>query len=60
MEAAWLEIARTCFDKGFAQVGYASTTALVVIIRDNKLFVANAGDSKAVLLRQKPEDGTLE
>lgn len=33
--------------------------ALVAVVIDNKVYVANAGDSKAVLLNKK-EDGTLE
>ena len=35
------------------------TCALVAVVKDNKLYVANAGDSKAVLLRKK-EDGSYE
>ena len=33
--------------------------ALVVVVHNNKLYVANAGDCKAALLRQKP-DGSYE
>ena len=52
MEAAWLEVAKVTFSKGFAVPAYVSSTALVAIVKDGKLFVANAGDSKAVLLRK--------
>ena len=33
--------------------------ALVAVVHDNKLYVANAGDCKAVLLRKK-ENGAYE
>ena len=52
MEESWLTVANACFDKGFAQTAYVSSTALVVLVVNNKLFVANCGDSKAVLLRE--------
>lgn len=51
MEASWLEITKVCFDKGFAQSAYVSSTALVAIVKDGKIYMANAGDSKAVLIR---------
>jgi len=58
MEQSWLGVAEACFEKGFAQTAYVSSTALVVLICNNKLYVANCGDSKAVLLRQnKSNDG---
>ena len=33
--------------------------ALVAVVHNNKLYVANAGDSKAVILRKK-QDGTYD
>ena len=51
MEESWLEVAKACFDKGFAKPAYTSSTALVAIIKDDKIYIANAGDSKAVLIR---------
>ena len=39
------------FEAGYPQVAYMGSTALVALVHDNKLFVANAGHSKAVLLR---------
>ena len=56
LEAEWKEVAKITFDKGFATTAYVSSTALVAIVHDNKLFVANSGDSKAVLLRKKGDD----
>jgi pyruvate dehydrogenase phosphatase len=44
---------------GYPKVAYVGSCALVAIVKDNKLYVANAGDSKGVLLRRK-EDGTFE
>lgn len=59
MENNWVEVARASFDKGFPDPAYVGSTALVAIVHDNKLYVANAGDSKGVLLRRKT-DGTFE
>jgi pyruvate dehydrogenase phosphatase len=59
VEADWVSLAKDAFDKGFPKVAYVGSCALVAVVKDNKLYVANAGDSKAALLRKKP-DGTLE
>jgi pyruvate dehydrogenase phosphatase len=53
IETDWYELAKSAFDKGFPQAAYVGSCALVAIIHDNKLYVANAGDSKAVMLRKK-------
>ena len=53
MEDSWLEVARLTFDYGFAQTAYVSSTALVVLVCNNKLYVANCGDSKAVLVSKE-------
>ena len=60
MEESWLEVAKATFDKGFPQTAYVSSTALVVLIFNNKLFVANCGDSKAILLSQSGKNGPLK
>lgn len=60
IEEEWLKVAKITFDKGFAVPSYVSSTALVVIVKDGKLYVANAGDSKAVLLRKKEDATTFE
>lgn len=52
MESEWYEVAKATFDKGFSKPAYVSSTALVVLIRDNKVYIANSGDSKAVLVRK--------
>ena len=59
VEEDWVKLTREAFDKGFPKVAYVGSCALVAVVKDNKLYVANAGDSKAVLLRQK-EDKTYE
>jgi pyruvate dehydrogenase phosphatase len=41
---------------GYPKVAYVGSCALVAIVKDNKLYVANAGDSKGVLLRRKDDD----
>eukprot|EP00347_Sterkiella_histriomuscorum_P014019 403362473 len=59
VENDWIECAKASFDRGFPQSAYVGSCALVAIVHDNKLYVANAGDSKGVLLRTKP-DGSFE
>lgn len=51
MENEWLLIAKATFDKGFSKPAYVSSTALVILVKDNKVYVANSGDCKAVLIR---------
>lgn len=60
IEEDWLNVAKVTFEKGFAQPAYASSTALVAIVSDGKLFVANSGDSKAVLLRKRADRDEFE
>ena len=54
-----MKLTKDAFDKGFPKIAYVGSCALVAVVKDNKLFVANAGDSKAVLLRKK-ENNTFE
>lgn len=56
VENDWVEVAKAAFEKGFPKVAYVGSCALVAIVHDNKVYVANAGDSKAVILR-KTEEG---
>ena len=53
MENELLQIAKAGYENGYPQAAYAGACALVAIVHNNKLYVANAGDSKGVLLRQK-------
>ena len=57
MEDSWLEVAKGTFEYGFAQPAYVSSTALVVLVFNNKAYVANCGDSKAVMLSSELADG---
>lgn len=59
IEEDWYEVAKVAFDKGFPKSAYVGSCALVALVHDNKLYVANAGDCKAVLLRKK-DDGSYE
>lgn len=52
MEQELLQVARAGFDNGFPDAAYAGACALVAVVHNNKLYVANSGDSKGVLLRQ--------
>ena len=56
MELMWIEIAQKSFHGGFPKAAYVGSCALVTLVHNNKLYVANAGDSKAALLRQNGED----
>jgi len=57
VEGEWLTSARDMFNKGFPKSAYCGSCALVTVAHNDKLYIANAGDSKAVLLRQKGENG---
>lgn len=59
VEEDWVRLTKEGFDKGFPKIAYVGSCALVAVVKDNKLYVANAGDSKAVLLRKKA-DNTYE
>lgn len=59
VEKDWVDTAKAAFDKGFPSIAYVGSCALIAIVKDNKLYVANAGDSKAALLRKK-DDGSYE
>jgi serine/threonine protein phosphatase PrpC len=58
-ENEWYEFAKLAFDKGFPKSAYVGSCALIAIVHNNKLYVANAGDSKGVILRKKA-DGSYE
>jgi len=49
-------VAKVAFNAGFAKTAYVGSCALVTLVIDNKLYVANAGDCKGVLLRRDPEN----
>lgn len=47
------------FKFGFPKAAYVGSCAMVALVIDSKLYVANSGDSKAVLLRHDEESGSL-
>jgi len=47
IENDWLKAAELVFEKGFPKVASVGSCALIAVIHNNKLFVANAGDCKA-------------
>lgn len=49
-------MARLSFENGYPKAAYVGSCALIAVVHDNKLFVANSGDCKGVLLRQKDAD----
>ena len=52
VESEWHDMVKVAFVAGYPKTAYMGSTALVALVHDNKLFVANAGHSKAVLLRE--------
>jgi pyruvate dehydrogenase phosphatase len=59
VEQEWTQIAQFSFHGGFPKAASVGSCGLVSIVHNNKLYVANAGDSKAVLLRET-ESGDFE
>jgi len=51
-----VDMADKPFKLGYPKVAYTGACALVAIVHDDKLYVANAGDCKGTVLR-KTEDG---
>ena len=56
IESEWLQMASSSFKAGFPQPAYVSTTALVSMISGNKVYVANAGDSRACVIKVKDDE----
>lgn len=54
-EKEWVEIASKSFKGGFPKAAYVGSCALVTVVSDGKVYVANAGDSKGVILRKKTD-----
>ena len=55
VEQEWYEKWKGAFEVGFPKAGYVGSWALVAVIKGDKLFIAQAGDSEAVLIRRNPE-----
>lgn len=56
-ESEFLDVTRHAFAAGFPKTAYVGSCALVAVVVGEKLYVANCGDCKAVLIRQKEETG---
>ena len=54
-EKDWIEVAKVGFFNGYPKTAYVGACALVAVIIDNKAYIANSGDCKAVLLRKDGE-----
>lgn len=57
LEKSFYKIVVEAYNLGFPQLSRVGSCALSIYVRDNKLFVANLGDCKAVLYRK--EEGKL-
>ena len=53
-----MKVAEASFNFGFPKPAYVGSCALIAIISGNKLYVANSGDCKGVLI-SKNEAGDL-
>lgn len=58
-EKEWYDFTKTAFEKGYPRAAYVGSCVLVAVVHNNKLYVANSGDSKGVLLKKK-QDGSYE
>lgn len=52
VEREYLYQVKTAFDVGFGDVARTGSCAIIAMVRDDALFVANAGDCRAVLGRR--------
>jgi pyruvate dehydrogenase phosphatase len=59
VEEEWYKFAGQAYELGFPKAAYVGSCALVALVKNGKLYIANAGDSKGALLRKK-KDGTFE
>lgn len=57
VEGKFLSIAREGYAAGFPRMGRVGSCALVVLVVNNRVYAANAGDSQALILEEK--DGKL-
>jgi len=55
-EQEWINTARIAFHGGYPHAARVGACALVAVVKYNKVYVANAGDSKAMLFRKNGDD----
>ena len=58
VEAECYQKLKAAFEIGFGKSSTVGSCALITVVKGNKLYVANAGDCEAVLLRRE-DDGSL-
>lgn len=56
VEESFLKIARAGYELGFPQLGRVGACALVVVVANNKLYTANAGDSQGLVFEVKDKE----
>ena len=52
VEEAYISLAREGYKLGFGKFGYVGSCALLSVVIDNTLYVANLGDSKGLLFSE--------
>ena len=52
VEQDYIKLARVGYSMGFGKFGYAGACALVTVVLGDKLYTANLGDCKGLLLRK--------
>ena len=57
LEEEWVNVGRAAFTNGFPKTASVGSCALVTIVIGNKAYIANCGDSKAVMISD--QDGRL-
>lgn len=56
VENGFLRIAREGYALGFPQLGRVGSCALVMVVANNKVYAANAGDSQGLIFELKDKD----
>jgi pyruvate dehydrogenase phosphatase len=59
LEKEIVDMAEKPFKMGYPKVAYTGSCALVAVVKDDKVYVANSGDCKGLIFTEK-EDGELE
>lgn len=60
IEEEWTKVAGITFNAGFAEAAYVGACVVVSLVLGNKLYVANLGDCKAVLLSGEDDNLTCK
>lgn len=60
MEEKYINNIRYSYENGFGKVANVGSCALLALIIDNRIFVANLGDSKGVILSKKNNETKIK